>query len=439
MDKVDVSAFLKDAGSKSPEARGISNMARSLVGSEILRIAAEVKAFAAQGNKILDLTVGDFSSKEFPIPDALSDGIVKALKSGHSNYPPSSGVIECREAVREMFEKRLGLSYPVSSVLIAGGARPMIAGIYLALCSPKDKVVYSIPSWNNNHYCTVVGAERIEVSTSAATQFFPRAEDLAPHLADARLVCLNSPQNPTGTVIDRASLEKIARAILDENKRRQASGKAPVYLMYDQVYWMLTFGDAVHYNPVSLVPEMAAYTIFVDGISKAFASTGLRVGWAVGPTDVIERMSAILTHLGAWAPRPEQVATAELLRNTAAVDAYLASMNRNMLARLGKLSGAIEALKSKGHKVDCISPQGAIYLSLKIDLVGKTTAAGRAIKSDEETRKYLLEEAGIALVPFQCFGTTADSGWFRASVGAVSLVDCDGFEKRLGSALDKLH
>lgn len=439
MATVDVSAHLKEASQRGPEARGISTMARSLVGSEILRIAGEVKAFAAQGNKILDLTVGDFSSKEFPIPQQLEDGIVKALKAGHSNYPPSSGVIECREAVRKMFEQRLGLSYPVSSVLIAGGARPMIAGIYYALCSPGDKVVYSLPSWNNNHYCTLVGARRIEVPTKAETQFFPRAEDLAPHLSDARLLCLNSPQNPTGTVIDRAALSKICELVLAENARRRTVQQAPLYLMYDQVYWMLTFGGVHHHTPVSLHPEMAAYTIFVDGISKAFASTGIRVGWAVGPTDVIERMSAILTHVGAWAPRPEQVATAELLNNAVAVDSYLAQMNRSLFTRLGKLSGAIEAVKAKGWSVDCISPQGAIYLSLKIDLRGKQTADGKTIRTDEETRKYLLEEAGIALVPFLCFGLTEDTGWFRASVGAVSLQDCDTFEKRLLGALEKLR
>lgn len=439
MATLDVSAHLKEASKNGPLARGISTMARSLVGSEILRIAGEVKAFAAQGNKILDLTVGDFSSKEFPIPQQLEEGIVRALKAGHSNYPPASGVIECREAVRLMFERRLGLSYPVNSVLIAGGARPMIAGIYYALCSPGDKVVYSLPSWNNNHYCTLVGAEKIEVPTSPVSQFFPRAQDLAPHLSEARLLCLNSPQNPTGTVIDRDSLSQICELVLAENKRRQQAGSAPLYLMYDQVYWMLTFGGVTHHTPVSLHPEMAAYTIFVDGISKAFASTGLRVGWAVGPTDVIERMSAILTHLGAWAPRPEQVATAELLNNGVAVDSYLALMNRSLFTRLGKLSGAIEALKGKGWNVDCISPQGAIYLSLKIDLRGKKTTDGKVLRSDEDTRKYLLEEAGIALVPFLCFGLTEDTGWFRASVGAVSLVDCDSFQARLSGALEKLR
>lgn len=436
---VQTSAILTEAVAPGLAARGISSMAQKLIASEILKIAGEIRALVAGGAEILNLTVGDFAPKEFPIPEALARGVTAALAAGHTNYPPSSGMEDCRQAVRALFKDRLGLDYPVSSVLIASGARPMIAGIYYALISPGDEVVYGVPSWNNNHYCTLTGARAIEVETTAEQGFFPRLADLEQHLGTARLVCLNTPNNPTGTAIDAAALESLSRGIVVENVRRKAAGRAPVYLMFDQVYWMLTAPGTRHVNPVSLVPEMAAYTIFVDGISKAFAATGLRVGWAVGPTDVIERMAAILTHIGAWAPRAEQVATAQLLNDTAAVDTFLAHMNREVFERLDILANGVRRLAAAGHPVEAVAPAGAIYLSVRVGIAGRTTSDGKLLATDEDIRGFLLKHAGLAVVPFQAFGVKKDSGWFRASIGAVSKRELEQGLLRLEKALASLR
>jgi aspartate aminotransferase len=414
-------------------------MAQSLVQSEILRIAGEVRAMLREGADILNLTVGDFNSQQFPIPKRLSEGIKKALDDGHSNYPPPQGVPECRAAVQHLFREHLGLDYPLDSVLITSGARPAIAGTYMSLINPGDPVVYSLPSWNNNHYSTLIGAEKIEVSTTSATAFFPRAEDLAPSIGRARLVCLNTPQNPTGTVMDPKQLEALCRSIVEENHRREAEGRPNLYLMFDQVYWMLTYRGATHATPVGLVPEIAPYTIFVDGLSKGFAATGLRVGWAVGPEDVIQRMSKILTHLGAWAPRPEQVATSELLVDGDAVAQHRSQMAERALSRLDVLKNAIDQLAADGHPVEAIPPAGAIYLSMKIDVAGKKTPGGEVLRTDDDIRAYLLREARIAIVPFYAFGLPEGTGWFRASVGAVSTEDCQRGTERLRAALEKLR
>lgn len=438
MEKIDLTSTLASAASMTTAQRGISSMASKLIGSEILKIAAEVRAQMSAGSSILNLTVGDFSSREFPVPEQLSAGITKALAAGHTNYPPSSGVIELRESVRNLFERRLGLSYPIESTLIAGGARPMIAGIYLALLDPGDEVIYGAPSWNNNHYCTLVGAKAVEVPTTAETAFFPTVAQIDAHLSTARLLCINTPQNPTGTVIPPEQLAQIAQRVVDENARRKSAGQPLLYLMFDQVYWLLTFDGVEHATPVNLVPEVAPYTIFVDGVSKGFAGTGLRVGWALGPQDVIARMSAILTHLGAWAPRPEQIATAALLDDDHAIDQHLHLMRSELLARLRLLDEAVGALREKGWDVESIAPQGAIYLSMRLDLRGKKTPDGVTIENDEQTRKYLLDAAGVALVPFTCFGVTENTGWFRASVGAVSKADCASIKDRLTKALDRL-
>jgi aspartate aminotransferase len=412
--------------------RGLSTMARGLIGSEILRISAEIRARQLAGATICNLTVGDFSSKEFPIPRALHEGTLRALKAGETNYPPSDGVLRLREAVRAFYKSRLGLEVPLESVLIAGGSRPIIYAAYRALVEPGDTVVYPVPSWNNNHYCHLSGARQVALNARAEDGFLPTAAALAPHLRTARLLALNTPLNPAGTVLHEDEVRRIAEAVVEENLRRDKEGERPLYLLYDQVYWMLTFGSARHATPNALVPASAPYVVFVDGISKAFAATGLRVGWGVGPKAVISAMRDMLGHVGAWAPRAEQVATAELLRDEVEVERYHKELVGGLQARLDTLYRGFARMAGEGLPVRAIAPQGAIYLSVQFDLVGK----GRFTTNDA-VRKYLLDEAGFAVVPFQAFGLAGENGWFRLSVGAVSERDVAEALPRVETALRK--
>jgi aspartate aminotransferase len=411
---------------------GLCTMARDLVGSEILRIASEIRTAKGRGDKICDLTVGDFSSKEFPIPDKLREGVLRALAAGETNYPPSDGVLRLREAVRDFYRRTLSLEVPLESVLIAGGSRPLIFATYAALIERGDVVLYPVPSWNNNHYCHLVGAKGIPLTTRPEDGFLPTAELLQPHLRSARLLALNTPLNPAGTVLQAHALRRICEAVVSENDRRARAQEKPLYVLYDQVYWMLTFGEARHETPVHLVPRMAPYTIFIDGISKAFAATGLRVGWGIGPTAVIAAMKDLLGHIGAWAPRAEQVATAEMLRDEQALRTYGATHRANLQARLDRLHEGLSAMAASGLPVRDIPPQGAIYLSIQFDLIGR-----RNLRTNDDVRRFLLREAGFAVVPFQAFGLSGENGWFRSSVGAVSVRDIDDALPRVEAALRK--
>src|SRR5579871_3422408 len=240
---------------------GLSALARGVIGSEILRIAAEIRALKAKGAAICNLTVGDFDPAYFPIPAELLEGTRAALAEGHTNYPPSDGVLGLREAVARFYARELGLSYPVESVLVAGGARPLLYGAYRTLLDPGDVAVYPVPSWNNNHYAYLSGAKPVALPVSAASNFFPTAEQIRPHLAHAHLLTINSPLNPTGTVIDRDELRRISALVVEENGRRRKAGARPLWFVFDQVYWMLTFGGVKHATPVELVPEVAPYTL----------------------------------------------------------------------------------------------------------------------------------------------------------------------------------
>jgi aspartate aminotransferase len=409
---------------------GLSALARGVVGSEILKIAAEIRAMKANGAAICNLTVGDFDPAYFPIPDELLEGTRAALAAGHTNYPPSDGVLVLREALVRFYERELGLLYPVDSVLVAGGARPLLYGAYKTLIDPGDIAVYPVPSWNNNHYAYLSGARPVEIPVSAASNFFPTADQIRPHLAEARTIFINSPLNPTGTAIGRSELEAISRMVVEENERRKGTRARPLYFIFDQVYWTLTFGDVVHHTPVNLVPEVAPYTLLLDALSKAFCATGLRVGWGFMPPAVRRRMASMLGHVGAWAPKAEQVAAAALLDAPGPAHAFQKTMKAGVKARLDALHGGFKEMQRDGFPVDAIAPQGAIYLSVRFDLCGKTLQ-GRTLNTNEDIRRILLETAGLAAVPFQAFGLKEDSGWFRLSVGAVSMDDIAGAFPRL--------
>jgi len=417
--------------------RSLSENVRGLIGSEILKIASDIRKMIAAGETVCNLTVGDFDSRYFPIPEVLLERIQEALREGQTNYPPSDGVLALRQAVVAHVSREWGVQYPVESVMIASGARPILYSAYRTVLDPGEKVIYPVPSWNNNHYVWISGAEGVVVPTRAEDGFMPTLDQLAPHLSEARLLALNSPLNPTGTIIDETQLRRIVEAIAEENHRRARDGRRGLFLLHDQVYASLVFGDARHRMPAALVPEAAPWIIGLDGISKCFAATGLRVGWVLAAPELVRRMKNLIGHIGAWAPRPEQVALARFLDDASAVRTFQTEMNDRVQQRLDALYEGFIAMRDAGYPVDCISPQGAIYLSLQLDLVGRTLDGVR-LDSNEAIRQLLLDRAGLAVVPFQAFGLEGETGWFRLSVGAVSIDEIREFLPRLRLLLDDL-
>ena len=417
----------------------LSDLAENIIGSEIIKIAADVNAKIKQGEKIYNLTIGDFNPQVFPIPDELKQLIVNAYQNNQTNYPAADGMPELRTAVANLLIQRGGLDYAPEEIAIAGGARPVIYAAFLTLVNKGDTVVFPVPSWNNNHYAYLTGAKQVVIETTPKTKFMPTAADLKPFISEARLIALCSPLNPTGTTFKKKDLEEICALIVEENDRRAISGKKFLYLMYDQIYWALTLSDTQHYNPVTLNPKMKKYTIFVDGISKSLAATGVRVGWAMGPKQVVDKMKSILTHIGAWAPKAEQIATAAYLSNLKAYDAFLDDIKEKVNSRLIAFYKGFSSLKAEGYKVDAIAPEAAIYLTVQFALHNQLTSDGRMLKTTADITNYILDEAHVALVPFYAFGAPPDSNWYRLSVGTCKLEEVDVIIENLRNALKKLY
>ena len=415
----------------------LSQLSETLIGSEIVKLGGEIREKIRNGETIYNFTIGDFDPAIFPIPRELENEIIEAYRRHFTNYPAAEGNLDLREAISHFIKDREQLDYTTKEILVASGGRPLIYSIFRAICDKGDKIIYAVPSWNNNHYVHFVEGEHRVINTYVENYFMPVAEDIRPHIKGACLIALCSPQNPTGTTFSKQELERICDMVLEENNGR-APGEKKLYVMYDQMYWHLTYGEIRHYNPVSLRQEMRPYTIFVDAISKVFAATGVRVGWAFGPSAIIDKMKALLTHLGAWAPMAEQKAVARFLFQKESIDRYLKHFKAEIEERLRLIYEGFEQLKKEGFPINAIAPQAAIYLTVQLALVNKVTKEGKLIQNQEEVTNYILNEAKLALVPFYCFGTSHSSNWYRLSVGTCKKEEIEEMIGKLRQALQKL-
>ena len=416
----------------------ISQLAQNMIGSEIIKLAGEVREKMAAGEHIYNLTIGDFDPAIFPIPAHLSKCIVDAYLNNETNYPEPNGMLPLRKAIAGYLKHFGGLDYPAADILVSGGARPLIYATFLALVDPGEKVLFPVPSWNNNHYTFLSHAQQVMLETKPENNFMPTPEELEPLLGDITLLTLCSPLNPTGTVFSKENLSRICDLVVNENKRR-GPGAKPLYVMFDQIYWALTFGNVKHFDPVTLNPEMRHYTIFIDGMSKAFAATGVRVGWSFGPSLIIEKMKAILSHVGAWAPRAEQIGAAHYLNQPQFVDEDIQTIRKSLDSRLVAFHKGFQALKSKGFKIDSLEPQGAIYLTVKFGLHKLKTADGIMLHTTRDITHYLLNKAKLAIVPFYAFGSDDESEWYRLSVGTCKVEEIPDILRFLEQALAPLH
>ena len=416
------SSFLPqgDAAVSATE-RAFPPLALHMEDSQIRRVAQEVWNMEAKGVQVCNFTIGDFRPWAFPVPQAFLDRMGQELLAGQTNYTPSDGIPELRQSIADQYERELGLDFGPDGVLVAAGARPIMYAIFRCFLEQGDGFAHGVPSWNTHYYVYLTKTRHFPIITDAASRFLPTAEQVQAIIGDIRLLILNSPLNPTGTGYRADELRAVCQVVLQENLRREAAGQRPVMLVYDQVYWTLAGEQTPHVHPLGLVPELAPWTLYVDAISKSLAATGLRVGWGMVPPHLKKPLKSYLGHLGAFAPRPEQRATAWYLQQQDIMAQDRAAMKAGIRQRLDILVKAALAMQAEGLPVEIIPPEGGIYLSIRFALHGMTTAQGARLDNNEDIRRFLLEQARMAVVPFQAFGLEAESGWFRISVGAARL------------------
>jgi aspartate aminotransferase len=412
----------------------ISDKFDNLIGSEIIKLSKDINNLIRDGHKIFNLTIGDFDPAIYPIPKKLLK-LIKKNYSKYTNYPEPQG----DEALRNILstaKMNTNISYTKDEVLIANGARSLIYAVYQATVNPGEKVIYPVPSWNNNHYTYLVGGIPLEIETKPENNFLLTSQLIKLNMGDdVALISLCSPQNPTGTELEVEEIKKIFQYIESVNKKRIRRNIKPVYILFDHIYSGLTLRKNYNWE----AENIKDYLIIIDGVSKNMAATGLRIGWCYAPTTIIDGMKKFLSHLGAWAPHPEQIALREYLKklNSKIDKKFYKSFNQKIYKNLDLMYDALIDLKNQNYPIDVIKPTGAIYLTVKINLL-KKKFDGQEIKTIDEVTKFLLTEAYIALVPFKAFGSKDSEPWFRLSIGTIRKSDIKPIIDELKMALDQL-
>ncbi|MBT6972734.1 MAG: aminotransferase class I/II-fold pyridoxal phosphate-dependent enzyme [Euryarchaeota archaeon] len=403
----------------------LSQMANFMERSRILSIATEVRMMIAEGQQVAPYTVGDFSPAHFEVPPRFIELMHEALDDGQTNYPPAAGLPELRSALADWMKHRFGLDVSANGIIVGSGARPVLYAAFRLFLEAGDGLAHGVPAWNNHYYVHLNDAVDIPLVGTVESRFLPTAAQLKERISETRVLILNSPLNPTGTCFTSEELGAICDVILEENARR--NGK-PVMLIYDQVYSTMTASGIEHVHPVQVRPEMFEYTVTLDAISKSLTGTGLRLGWMALPPSLAAPVIALIGHMGAWPARPIQKAAAGVYSDFGLLENYFDGLDEKIAARM-------EILKTKLSKmhpmIEVVQPQGGIYLTVRFNLFEKI-----GVTSNEEIRQWLLNEAGVAVVPFQAFGLEDESGWFRISIGAVGLDDIHASMKRLETALN---
>jgi aspartate aminotransferase len=392
--------------------QNLSFVGNNIVGSEIIKISQQIKE-VSKTKPVQNFSIGDFNPKINPIPKKLKEYIVESYENDLTNYPMSPGELDLRKSVSEYLNKKRGISYSEDEILIGCGVRPLIYTIFKTIVDSDDSVMYPVPSWNNNHYSFLHGAIKIPIECKPENSFFPTFEDVKGKLHNTRLLCLCSPQNPTGRVIDKVTLKQICDEIVEVNKEKSKK----TYLFFDQIYSDLV-SDGLFTHPLEVCPEIRDYLICVDGISKSLCATGVRVGWVFGPKSIISKMTEIFSHIGAWSPKPEQTAVAKYLNDYNSMNEFVSNKVKQYSEISNIICEKIEELKQRRFRIDYQKPEGGIYISIYL---GESQFFGNV----ENYVQFLIKHCGVGLVPFEYFGSNKNAGWFRMSLGGVDIENID--------------
>lgn len=398
--------------------QNLSFVGNNIVGSEIIKISQQIKE-VSKTRPVQNFSIGDFNPKINPIPEKLKEYIVESYNDDLTNYPMSPGELDLRISVSNYIKKTKGIEYTEEEILIGCGVRPLIYTIFKTIVDSEDTVMYPVPSWNNNHYSFLHSAIKIPIECKPDNSFFPTFEDVKGKLENTRLLCLCSPQNPTGRVIDKDTLKQICDEIVRVNKEKTKK----TYLFFDQIYSDLV-PNGLFTHPLDVCPEIRDYLICVDGVSKSLCATGVRVGWVFGPKNIISKMTEIFSHIGAWSPKPEQTAVAKYLNDYELISEFITNKVNQYSEISNKICEKLEELKQRKFRIDYQKPEGGIYISIYL-------GESQFFTTVENYVQFLIKNCGVGLVPFEYFGSTDNNGWFRMSIGGVDINNIDEVTKSL--------
>ncbi|MES3027837.1 MAG: pyridoxal phosphate-dependent aminotransferase [Pseudomonadota bacterium] len=368
-------------------------------------LAADAKAreLKAQGRDVISLAAGE---PDFDTPDNIKEAAIKAIRDGKTKYTNVDGIVELKEAIVAKFQRENGLTYKTSQVNVSPGGKPVIWNAMISTLNPGDEVIIPTPYWVS--YWDIVllaGGTPKAVPTTASTGFKLQPADLEAAITPkTKWVFLNSPSNPSGAAYTKAELRGIADVLLRHPH---------VWILTDDMYEHLVFGDFEFFTIAQVEPQLYDRTLTMNGVSKAYAMTGWRIGYAAGPEALIKSMAKVMSQTTSNPSSISQWAAVEALNGTQEFikpNAKLFEQRRDLVV----------SMLNQANGIECPTPEGAFYVYPSMEkLLGKTTQSGQVINSDADFAVALLEQEGVSVVFGAAFGL---SPFFRISYATSNAV-----------------
>ncbi len=391
----------------------ISKMAAAVQPSATIAAGAKAKALKAQGKTVYDFSLGE---PDFPTPAHICQAAHQAMLKGYTHYTPSSGIAELRSAIAKVYEQTHKLSIKPEQVIVSNGAKHSIHNTLAAIVGPGDEVIIPAPYWvSYSDLVQMTGASYVLVPTTEASGFKMSPAQLRQAITPrSKLLMLNSPSNPTGSTYSRPELEALADVILD----------SPLSVLSDEIYEQLTYGQAQATCFATLRPGLPERTVTVSGVSKSYAMTGWRIGWAVGPPHVIKAMGNIQSQQTSNPCSISQYAAVAALEGD---QQCVADMRREFAVRRELVCRRLAALPG----IRCREPEGAFYVFVNVSAHFGRTLGGVKVTDSATFCQAALESVYVNFVPGSAFGM---EGFVRLSFAASRSLLEAGIDK-LGQLL----
>ncbi|NLC12112.1 MAG: pyridoxal phosphate-dependent aminotransferase [Firmicutes bacterium] len=364
----------------------LSEKAKNISPSLTLSITASANELKQKGVDIVAFTAGE---PDYNTPEHIQEAGIKAIKSGITRYTPAAGTLELREAICQKLKNDNGLDYTPEQIIVSSGAKHSLYNVFQVLLNPGDEVIIPVPYWTSYpEFVTLAGGKPVFLETKKEKNFkfsISELEELTTPRTKA--IILNSPGNPTGTVFDLEDLKELAAYAV----------KHGIIVVSDEIYEKLIYDGLKHTSIASLNPEIKELTIVVNGVSKAYAMTGWRIGYAAGRQDIIKAMSNFQSHATSSCCAISQYASCIALTGS---QEPVEKMRAEFAKRRDYMAERVNSLPY----LSCLKPKGAFYMWVSIEeLIGKEIK-GRKIDSSTTFADILIKDAHVAVIPGIAFG-----------------------------------
>lgn len=364
----------------------LSRKAMGISGSITLDITAKAKRMKSEGIDVIGFGAGE---PDFNTPEYIQESAITAIREGFTRYTPASGIPELKKSICEKLERDNNLKYKPSQIIISNGAKHSLNNALTAICNPGDEVIVPVPYWvSYPELVKLADGTPVYVETREEEGFKYNTKELLSKITSkTKAIILNSPNNPTGIMYTRDELEAIAEIAVQND----------IIIISDEIYEKLVYDGLSHISIASLNDEIKKRTIVINGMSKAYAMTGWRIGYAAGEEEIIKIMSNVQSHATSNPNSIAQYASNEALEGD---QRTIEVMRQEFEKRRNYMVERINSI----HNISCRKPEGAFYVMVNITKLKGRTINGRLIKDSMGLCDALLDEARVAAIPGVAFG-----------------------------------